>query len=88
MMQAENTDVRQEKDPDGEKKLRSAIADLKKAIDDCTPGDCRNILKTVENIRFTEDDAILLKNLLNAVNNFDFEQAEKFRQELERKLRG
>gem|GEM_PF-929135 len=88
MMQAENTDVRQEEDPDGEKKLRSAIAGLKKAIDDCTPGDCRNILKTVENIRFTEDDAILLKNLLNAVNNFDFEQAEKFRQELERKLQG
>ena len=68
--------------------LTQLIADLKKAIDDCTPGDCRNILKTVENIRFTEDDAILLKNLLNAVNNFDFEQAEKFRQELERKLQG
>ena len=87
MMQTENPHIQQD-DPDGIDKLKKAIVRLKKAIDDCTPGDCRNILKSVENTRFSGEESMLLKNLLNSVNNFDFEQAEKFRQELEQKIRG
>lgn len=77
----------QVEDPDALEKLAKMIAAIEPAIQNAVPADCRACLKRVAHIRFDETVSNWIFQLKQAVDDFDFEMAEKALEELKKTIR-
>ncbi len=75
-------------DPDADSKLSKMLDMIEPAIQDAIPMDCRIALKVVERIKFDARRSELLKSLRTAIDEFDFETAHQFAEELRKVQRG
>lgn len=68
--------------PNADEKLSKMLDMIESAIQDAIPMDCRIALKVVERIKFDARRSALLKSLREAIDEFDFDAAQKIAKEL------
>lgn len=71
-------------DPNADSKLAKMLEMIEPAIQDAIPMDCRIALKVVERIKFDSKRSNLLKELKQAIDDFDFEKAHQVVAELKK----
>jgi HPt (histidine-containing phosphotransfer) domain-containing protein len=73
-------------DPEAAGRLKSALGDLKVALDSCSSTKCKRILDEYEGIAFDGDIEALLQKMVNQVDDYEFSEAAETLAELEKKL--
>lgn len=73
-------------DPEAAGRLKSALGDLKVALDSCSSTKCKRILDEYENIAFDTEIETLLQKMVNQVDDYEFSEAAETLAELEKKL--
>jgi len=76
--------VEKKVDPQAQEKLKTAIEELKVALDSCSSTQCKRILDSLESIAFKKDEDDLLKKIVNQVDDYEFSEAAETLSELDK----
>ena len=82
----ENKVVEKQVDPEAQGKLKTAVTELKDALDSCSSTHCKRILDEIENIAFLPEQERLLRKLKEQVEDYDFTEASETLEALEKIL--
>jgi signal transduction histidine kinase/DNA-binding response OmpR family regulator len=78
--------VQKKTDPKAIEKLKTAIPELKAALDSCSSTQCKRILDTLEGIAFAKEIEALLQKIVNQVDDYEFSEATETLDELEKSI--
>ncbi|MBO4435400.1 MAG: response regulator [Fibrobacter sp.] len=78
--------VQKKTDPKAIEKLKTAIPELKAALDSCSSTQCKRILDAFEGIAFEKEVDQLLQKIVNQVDDYEFAEATETVDELEKSI--
>ena len=73
-------------DPQAMAKLKTAVSELRAALDSCSSTQCKRILGSVEKLFFENDIESLLQKIVNQVDDYEFTEAAETLDTLEKKI--